>query len=281
MSGQEVGSDSGLLLRKTSAVGIYLLHILALVIIFICRVHRREADSEGTYRVMLHLVHFAQCNLLILLLVFGKLGFVARGAFFLVGLALILLDAASIYSYSIFDGPVDSDDIFSILAQSASYWTMPYLFIGAALLPLRPIIGTIQLGHPDTAIRLQIGDALLAMTLLACGFACLRFFWNQNPDSTAVPIDLITWMALHVGCSVGWLMLILSPYRWTGIAIAAIFFVALTAHFQFRWPGQEFAFRYHVAIWAIIAVTLLAYRLIGFRWRRGSSPSAPDKTSTC
>jgi hypothetical protein len=276
MADEPLSRNVGSTFRTWPVVFSWLLHIVALAVIFVVYQElRHSAEGPVVYPVFDHLTRLAQSILLVLFLVFADLSFVKRGALFLLGLALIQLDVVMLAFFARYQWNPDAGSFPYVVAPLVHYWTVPYLFIGVTLLPLRLILGTVQRGDPFRAPRLQIGDAMLAITLLACGFACLRFVWTYGGYPNRVAIDYSIWMALLAGCGVGWLVLTLSPYRLGGITLVAIFFVASTAQFRIQMVGLDFPLSYHLTIWTIVAITMLVYRQLGFRLQRGSPTPSP------
>ncbi len=221
----------------------------------------------------------AQSLLLVLYLVFGAGKFYLRGAIFCVGIAYVLLNVVRAYSrLCSFTSPVIQ--VWISEAKVTSIWLfLPALVSGIALLPMRAVLGSVQLKPIEAKNQFRIADLLIITFLIAAVLGWYQFVMTDQLREMIDVRSLAIVAGFDIACGVGCLLFCLSrPWWWLGVMIFAVSIVTFR---NYRLSTEVAAFVSWGLIlypWAIVTATLLGYRVVGYRLQRFTNLSSNNNT---
>jgi hypothetical protein len=255
-----------------AAIGVIVLVHLAMVPIAITATLRAYGFEGGltirnqtTWKPIIG----AQSSLLALYLGFGAGRSYLRGGLFCVGIAYVLMSVVWAYSkLCSFPSPVIENWIGQ--AKTASIWlVLPALVSGVALLPMRALLGSVQLEPSDAQNRFRIADILVITFIVAAVLAWYQFVMTDQLREVIDIRSLAVSTGFNIACAMGCLLCVLSRFWWW---LGAIIFAVSIASIRTYWLSFPMAGFVTWALilypWAIVTATLLGYRLIGYRLHR-------------
>lgn len=260
-------SDSLIISRRrfSVVVAILITHLVAIPVVITATLFAYGFEGGLTQRNQNTWVPIAeaQFSLFVLYLGFGSGRFCFRAGFLVLAFGCLIFNVvwahARLHSF-----PVPVLEAWIADAKGMSFFIAPAIVSGLTLLPLRAVFGSVRLEENDSTNRYHILDLLVVTVLVAVAFGWYRFVLS---DTLVFSVD-VRLLAVSAGvkaaCGVGCLLLILSRFWWLGalILIATIvsmrFYLSLAISWKEPWLMSVYP-------WAVVAATLLGFRLVGYR----------------
>ncbi len=260
-------------LRYAVIIAILLLHLVAIPIAISATLLAYGFEDSLTLRnqsTWIPIVN-AQSTLLLLYLAFGAGRPYIRGGLFCVGITCVLINVVWAYSrLSHFSPP--AIDAWIRTAKTTSIWLiLPALASGTSLLPMRAVIGAVQL-VPDatqTQVRFRIADLFLVTLLVAAILAWYQFVMTDQLRRVIDVRLLATAAGFNIASGVGCLLFVFSrSWWWLG---AIVFFASIVSSYTY-WLNLPKAFSISFTEllypWVVVIATLLVYRVVGYQLHR-------------
>jgi hypothetical protein len=140
---------------------------------------------------------------------------------------------------------------------------LPVLLICLAIVPFRMLMGTIQGADRTGLPRMRTSDLVVGGLFAVTGLAWCYYFLTVNVISLIDTSDFLFARSKDLANLVGLVLFVMSLRRWwLGVLI-------LTVSFSLFWAGvgetDGAAVEISVIAWQVVLVTLIAFRVLGYR----------------
>lgn len=218
-----------------------------------------------------------QGTLLALYLGFGAGGIFKRLPIFLFGLGILLFNSAWAYA-RLCDLSLPKLKVWLWYVAYHSVWQSPSIVFGAAMIPLRPFVGSIQLKCKQTVSQFRTVDLFAITFIIATTFGGYRFTISDRAGETAYLRS--TWMvsAFDMALGLACLLCALSRAWWLGIVLFVGTLIAKLCVIGGGITSIGFVTWMKILYpWAIVMFTLWVYRYLGYQlcggWNRKFEPN--------
>jgi hypothetical protein len=264
-------------LRCVVIGAVLLVHVIAVPVAVAVTVHVygfEDSLKRANLRTWTPIVS-AQCYLLTLYFGFGGGSAMLRGVLFSIGMAYVLAVVVWAFSRLTTIPPPLLKNWLAIGRMNSLSYVLPAVLVAAALLPVRGVLGRIQLIPNCEPNQFRIADLLISTFLVAAALG-----WHQIVKDEPLNRGFILKVALNraglsIPCAAGCLLFVLSRTWWLAGAMI------LAAAIVWRLTQQDSPMTLvRAAIpWAIVVATLACYRVVGYELGRSVKPEPSQQVA--